>query len=407
MTHAAVPVSRDASAAALLELREPLPSVVDSSDRLATTIEAFTFGHGPLALDAERASGHRYFARAYLVQLRRQGAGTALVDPIPIGDLSALGGALADCEWVLHAASQDLACLAEIGMRPKLLFDTELAGRLLNHPKVGLAALVEDLLGQRLRKEHSAVDWSRRPLPEPWLRYAALDVEVLLELREILGGQLRRAGKQRWAEEEFAALVDWAPSAPRSEPWRRTSGLHRVRGRRGLAVVRELWLTRDQVARERDLAAGRLLPDAVICAIASGQVREPTALADLTTTRSRSSRRHLSRWVSAVEQAHQLPEAALPQVSATYDGPPPARAWPERDPVAAGRLAACREAMRRLADQHDLPVENLLAPDAVRRLAWQPPEQASADAVAGELRSYGARAWQVELTSAALAAAIS
>ncbi len=232
-----------------------------------------------MAIDAERASGYRYSARAYLVQLRREGSGTALVDPIAFDDLTTLQEALGDTEWILHAATQDLACLAEVGLRPTTLFDTELAGRLLGYPRVGLATLVETVVGRSLRKEHSAVDWSTRPLPEPWLEYAALDVEALVELREALGVELEESGKAEWARQEFAHLVD-APShrAPRVDPWRRTSGMHRARGRRALAAVRELWETRDEIAARRDVTPGRIIPDSAIVEAANAMPRDKAAL---------------------------------------------------------------------------------------------------------------------------------
>ncbi|HSE70983.1 MAG TPA: ribonuclease D, partial [Nocardioidaceae bacterium] len=176
--------------APLLELRDGLPAVVETDKALAETVELIRSGTGPVAIDAERASGYRYSARAYLIQLRREGAGTALVDPLPFDDMSGLDAAIGDAEWILHAATQDLPCLTELGLRPASLFDTELAGRLLGYPRVGLATLVETIIGRRMRKEHSAVDWSTRPLPEPWLEYAALDVEVLIELRDALAAEL-------------------------------------------------------------------------------------------------------------------------------------------------------------------------------------------------------------------------
>ena len=165
---------------------------------------------------------------------------------------------------MLHAASQDLPCLAGVGMRPVTLFDTELAGRLLGHERVGLGAMIERILGFSLEKGHSAVDWSTRPLPEPWLRYAALDVELLIELRHALAEELDEQGKQEWARQEFAALAAAAPREPRAEPWRRTSGIHRARTRRQLAAIRSLWLARDDIARRRDIAPGRVLPDSSI-----------------------------------------------------------------------------------------------------------------------------------------------
>src|SRR5205807_1603166 len=217
---------------------------------LAEVIGRLAGGEGPVAVDAERASGYRYGQRAYLVQLRRAGAGTVLIDPIACPELAGVDAALADAEAVLHAASQDLPCLAEIGYRPQRLFDTELAGRLLGYPRVALGTLVEEILGYHLEKGHSAADWSVRPLREELLRYAALDVEVLVELRDALAEQLVEQGKTEWARQEFEAVLAAGPPSPRSEPWRRTSGIHRVQSRRGLALVRELWTTRDRIARE-------------------------------------------------------------------------------------------------------------------------------------------------------------
>ena len=131
----------------LLEPRGGLPPVVATDAALAEVTGGLAGGDGPVAVDAERASGYRYGQRAYLVQLRRSGAGTVLIDPIACPDLSGVDAALQDAEAVLHAASQDLPCLAEIGFRPRRLFDTELAGRLLGYPRVALGTLVEEVLG--------------------------------------------------------------------------------------------------------------------------------------------------------------------------------------------------------------------------------------------------------------------
>jgi ribonuclease D len=383
----------------LIEPREGLPPVVADADGLADTVEAFSTATGPVAVDAERASGYRYSHRAYLVQIRRAGAGTALIDPLACPDLSALGAALAGAEWVLHAASQDLPCLAEVGMRPARLFDTELAGRLLDYPRVGLAPLVESVLGYALEKGHSAADWSTRPLPEPWLRYAALDVELLVELRDALHGQLRATGKLGWAREEFEALATFQPPGPRDEPWRRTSGLHRVRDRRRLAAVRELWLERDGLARRRDLSPGRVLPDAAIVEAALAMPKDPAELAVLPVFRGRAQRRESDRWARAIARARATADTDLPSLAARYDGPPPARSWASRDPVAAARLAAARAVLAEIAEAHGLPVENLLAPETLRRAAWTPPDPPTEDAVAAAFRDRGARDWQIRLAA--------
>ncbi len=385
--------------------------MVDTEAALAETVAAFAAGHGPVAIDAERASGYRYSARAYLVQLRREGSSTALVDPIAFDDLEPLDRALGDAEWILHAATQDLACLADVGLRPTTLFDTELAGRLLGYPRVGLATLVETVLGSSLRKEHSAVDWSTRPLPEPWLEYAALDVEALVELREALGRELEETGKAEWARQEFAHLVTAAPHGPRQDPWRRTSGMHRARGRRALAAVRELWQTRNEIAERRDVTPGRIIPDAAIMEAATAMPRDKAALAALRGFRGRGAERYAHQWVEALRTARSLPEEELPTLAARYDGPPPPRAWADRDPVAAARLSRARDELKRVAQEHHLPVENLLTPDHVRRLLWEPPtvEPAGdlAAAVSERLTALGARPWQVELTRDVLVEAIS
>lgn len=383
----------------LLEPSDGLPPVITSAQAVAQAADQLTHGDGPIAVDAERASGFRYGQRAYLIQLRRRRCGTVLVDPSALDRtaLTPLAQVAAEAEWVLHAASQDLPCLGELGLRPTRLFDTELAGRLLGYPRVGLGAMTEEVLGIGLQKGHGAADWSRRPLPVEWLRYAALDVEVLVELRDALAEQLASSGKLEWAEQEFAALAAAGPPAPRTDPWRRTSGMHRVRRPRQLVVVRELWQARDAVARQRDLAPGRVLPDAAIVEAAQAQPTGRDELSALPAFSTKGARRHLDVWWAAVCAAREVPDDDLPPVQAPTTGPPPARSWGERNPAAAARLTALRSAVAALADEYTLPTENLLAPDTVRRLAWEPPP-ATESAVREVLLARDARPWQIELT---------
>jgi ribonuclease D len=391
----------------LTEPAEGLPPVITAPDELAAAVRRLAAGSGPIAVDAERASGYRYGQRAYLVQLRRAGAGTVLIDPIACPDLTGLDAALAGVEAVLHAAPQDLPCLAEVGYRPRRLFDTELAGRLLGYPRVALGTMLEEILGYRLAKEHSAADWSVRPLSGEMLTYAALDVEVLTELRDALADQLAEQGKTEWARQEFAAEAAAAPPPPRPDPWRRTSGIHRVRSRRGLAVIRELWQVRDEIARDADLSPRRVLADQAIIDAAKQLPESRPQLDKISGFRARNARRHAARWLAAVTRARQLPDDELPEVTgaAAVAGPPPAHRWAEREPDAAARLAAAREAVSAIAEARGLPVENLLAPDTVRRLSWEPPEPATQETVAAALAGYGARPWQTELTAAPLAEA--
>lgn len=397
--------------APLLELGDGIPPVAETAAEVAELTERFGAADGPFAIDAERASGYRYSQRAYLIQMRRTGAGTALIDPIGLGDvpndaLAPLAAAVGDAEWIIHAASQDLPCLAELGMRPARLFDTELAGRLLNYPRVALAVLVEELLGFRMRKEHSAVDWSKRPLPDPWLNYAALDVEVLIELRDVLADQLDAAGKREWAEQEFAAWARMDAPAPRREPWRRTSGIHRVRGRRGLALIRAMWELRDELARNRDITTNRIVPDAALIEAAQAAPTSRNALGRLPSWSGRGGQRYAREFSAAIADALQLSDKELPQLGAQLDGPPPPRVWPDKNPAAAARLAACRETVTALSSRHEVPAENLIAPDSVRRLAWEPPAEVGEQSVAAALAATGARPWQVGLVAGPLAEAL-
>ncbi|MBK5305693.1 MAG: ribonuclease D [Frankiaceae bacterium] len=390
----------------LLSPREGVPPVTEDAEHLAAVIERFAAGTGPIAIDAERASGYRYSQRAYLVQLRREGSGTALIDPICCPDLSALSAALQDDEWILHAASQDLACLTEIGMVPPRIFDTELAGRLAGFERVGLGAMLENILGIRLEKGHSAADWSTRPLPDSWLAYAALDVEVLIELRDKIEAELRAQGKLDWAHEEFETVLRAPAAPPRTDPWRRTSGIHRLRTRRQLAGVRALWEARDAMARRRDTAPGRILPDAAIIAAVTAAPTSPAELLELPVFGGRATRRHVDTWFGALTAAARLPEDELPLPLPSGDGPPPANRWAERDPVAARRLSRVRTAVTALAEQHTMPAENLVQPEAVRRLAWQPPADPTPATVSAALSASGARAWQVALVAGPIAAAL-
>ncbi|OKJ37952.1 3'-5' exonuclease [Streptomyces sp. CB02366] len=380
--------------------------MVTSDDALAQVIAAFAAGTGPVAVDAERASGYRYGQRAYLVQLRREGAGSALVDPVGCPDLSGLGSALTGSEWILHAASQDLPCLRDIGMTPTSLFDTELAGRLAGFPRVGLGAMVESVLGYALEKGHSAVDWSTRPLPDPWLRYAALDVELLIDLRDALEEELERQGKLEWAREEFDAIASAPPAPPRKDPWRRTSGMHKVRRRRQMAVVRELWTARDQVAQRRDISPGKVLGDAAIIEAALALPADVQALSALPGFGHRMGRRQLEQWQAAVDRARALPETALPQPGQQPAGPPPPRSWADKDPAAAARLSAARAAVSELAERLNMPQENLITPDTVRRVCWEPPKSLTPGAVEDTLAGYGARNWQIQQVAPLLVRAL-
>ena len=220
-----------------------------------------------------------YSARAYLIQIKRTNGGLHLIDPIPFGPhhpcFIQLNSLISNEEVILHASTQDLPCLRELGIEPQILFDTELGGRIAGLPRVGLGPLLETLMGVSLAKEHSAADWSKRPLPSEWLNYAALDVELLVELRDKVYQLLVDAGKWEWAQEDFASIISAPPPPARIDPWRRTSGMHKIKKRLHMAVVRELWQTRNTLAQELDISPGRLLTDAAISEIALASENTP------------------------------------------------------------------------------------------------------------------------------------
>jgi ribonuclease D len=384
-----------------LELRDGAAPVITDTHTLASYASKVRGGSGPVALDAERASGYKYSARAYLVQVRREGAGTALIDPIDMPDLSVLADAIGEAEWILHAATQDLACLAELGMQPKQLFDTEVAARLLGRDKVSLAGLVASELGHGLAKGHGAADWSLRPLTDEQLTYAALDVEPLVEIRDILATDLRARGRWDIAEQEFTHLLKFQPKDRGADPWRRLSGMHSLKSPREWALARELWWERDSIASDRDVAPGRLLPDSAIVAAVKA---DPSSAGDLLETKGfhgRGAARYKRQWWQALERARALPKDQWPTRAPRSEGPPPPRAWAEKDPVAAERLAVAKEGVAALAEDWGIAPELLLSPELMRKVCWEPP-----DDLEDFLRSAGAREWQIAVCGPILRAAL-
>jgi ribonuclease D len=389
---------------------EGVPDVSITVDEIARAADQLARGSGPFAVDAERASGFRYSNRAYLIQIRRHGAGTVLIDPVNHGDspldaLKPLADVLADDEWILHAADQDLPCLAEVGLRPPALYDTELAGRLAGFERVNLAAMVERLLGLGLAKGHGAADWSKRPLPADWLNYAALDVEVLIELRSAISSVLAEQDKTAWAAEEFEYLRGAESTPTRRDRWRKTSGIHKVRSQQGLAAVRELWTARDRIARSRDIAPGRILPDSAIIAAAAANPTTVDELLALPIFGGHKQRRTAQVWLDALAAARSNDQP--PDTAEQLNGPPPPVRWAKRKPEAALRLESARSALAEVSRTVTVPAENLVSPELVRRLCWEWTEADDADAATDAfLREAGARAWQRNLVVPALARAL-
>ncbi|NLS08777.1 ribonuclease D [Nesterenkonia sp. MY13] len=382
-----------------------VPAVIDTERGLQRAAEAIAAGTGPVAVDAERASGFRYGQRAFLVQLKRTGSGIWLIDPEPFDSLAPIQDAIGGAEWILHAATQDLPCLAELGMHPQELFDTELAARMSGLPRVGLGAVVEQLLGVRLAKEHSAADWSKRPLPADWLRYAALDVDLLIPLREKLVESLQAQSKADWAREEFDALRSFQPSVvPYEDRWRKTSGLNRLKSPRQLAVLRELWRAREDLAQKRDLAPGHLLPDSALVKAAEAMPRTVPMLLSTDGFHGRAAKREARRWLAAVQtgaRSEDLPAKHVPS------GTPPApRTWRDRNPRAFAQFRTARSRLARRAEELEMMPETLLAPAVLKQLCWTPPESIDLDTVSEALREFGARDWQVSQSAAIITVAM-
>jgi ribonuclease D len=240
------------------------------------------------------------------------------------------------------------------------------------------------------------------------LRYAALDVEVLTDLRAAVAEDLGRQGKIGWAGQEFTHLLSFTGPGPRTDPWRRTSGVHKVRTKRGLAIVRELWSDRDAIARQRDVSPGRVLPDAAIAELALEHQRDtqpPRSVGSRQPRLARSIRRNEAVIVEAIAAALELPEEELPETSLPPTGPPPARAWADRDPVAAARLVRAKELITSVAEELAVPAENLLTPDLMRRYLWDGPVAPTTEEVGRALAGEGARPWQVTIVAPLLALA--
>ncbi len=409
-------MSEEIAAVPLLQPAEGTPPVIDTESRFKEALVQLAQGHGPFAVDAERASGFRYSARAYLIQIKRNNGGLHLIDPIPFGpghDLFAqLNTVLNTDEVILHASTQDLPCLRELGINPVSLFDTELAGRIAGLPRVGLGPLLETLMGVSLAKEHSAADWSARPLPKDWLTYAALDVELLVELRDRMYEILKKSNKLSWALEEFASILKAPPAPPRVDPWRRTSGMHKIKRRDQLAIIRELWTARDRVAASQDIAAGKLLNDSAMVELAMTAAVTKKEFEKTLRPLGLRARwlENLPLWLSSISSAIALPEEQWPAMRTNADTLPPIKLWRDKFPEKYAPLSHARAAIELIAHNNEIPVENLITPDHVRRVCWKPPagatETLSIPAVEIALTELGARQWQISLVAPALAAAL-
>jgi ribonuclease D len=382
--------------------------LIETYDQLTEVVGLLSAQSGPIAVDAERASGFKYGSQAYLVQLYRRGGPIAMIDPQAVladnpNAFRVVSDLLDSAEWVLHAATQDMPCLAELGLRPNKIFDTELGARIANLDRVGLGSACEQLLGIRLAKEHSAVDWSTRPLPENWLIYAALDVDVLIDLRDAVETALKTQSKLDWANAEFENLLKFEPKPLNPDKWRTLSGLSSVKDQKQLAVAKALWLAREALGQKLDVSPGRLVPDASLLEAATSNARTRAELAANRKFAGRASRSYLDTWWAAIQAGQATRD--LPPLRVALTGIPGHRSWPQRYPDADARLKAVRAQLSTLAEELNIPIENLVSPEVVRQACWAP-EIESVETLMQQLAGHGARKWQVDLIAQVIFEAI-
>jgi ribonuclease D len=341
-----------------------------------------------VGFDTESASFHRYVDRVYLIQLSTDRV-TALVDPLRVADLGAIGDLLADptIEIVFHDADYDLRVLdRDYGFRARNIFDTRVAAQLAGEPGVGLSSLLERHFGIRLDKRLQRADWSERPLTRDMVAYAADDTRYLLRLRDLLAGELERMGRRHWLEEECSRLeqVRWGTGrADDGEGFLRLKGARALRPQT-LAVLERIYSWRDALARELDRAPFRVLSSHALIAIARAQPRDLRALAGIQGIGRSTVQRHGPALLAAVAEGLDTPPDRLPVVRRSRR--------PTPDPAYDARLERLKSVRTEAADRTGMD-PGLLCPNgtlqAIARLA--PLDLADLDAVT-ELRT-----WQREV----------
>ncbi len=328
---------------------------IDAPEHLARVIDRLSVL--PLiAVDTEAAGFHRYLDRISLIQISSREE-NFLVDPIALTDLSALAPILQDenVETIFHDADFDLRILdRDLQLRVSGLFDTQIAAAFLGERSLGLGALVEKYLAIKLPKAYQRADWAERPLSEGMKDYAATDTVHLPLLRDRLAGALEEAGRMEWAKEEFRRREEtrWTVSEDQLDGFMRVKGARDLTGR-GLAILREVYEWREGIARERDQAAFRVLPNQSMIEMA---LRAPASMDDLTAITGVSERladRSGSALLQAVKRGNTVADEELPAF-------PPSKRW-DRDPDAEARGSILRTARNRVADELGLDPGFLMA----------------------------------------------
>ncbi len=347
--------------------REGIPALLATPSQLRQAERRLAKGSGAIAVDTERAGGIRYNDRAFLIQLRRAGSGTMLIDPEPHREVvgPALEAVMSQATWVLHDAATDLPSLYALGLYPAGLFDTAIAAKLLNITPYRLPELSATLIGYTMHKTHGGEDWSRRPLPKAWRNYAALDVEVLLELAQACQQRLDAAGKSEWAREEFEFIQHKAhPLSPAR--WEDSKAANSVTKPQELAVVRALWLHRDALAMAMDVAPHRLLPDKAMVAIAKHKPRSVSQLMRLDAF-PRDLRNHAGEWLNVANAGiAATPWPKRPKRRGTIS----TSAWKKRHPESFEQLLAAEEALEEVQAEINVESDALMSRRTLRGVCW-------------------------------------
>lgn len=397
------------------------PVLLDSPEHIAAAGRALAAGTGPIAIDTERASAFRYDDRAFVIQLRRRGTETFLIDPEAEPSATRrLSQVVNQSEWVLHAAHTDLPCLLALGWTPPAIHDTQVAAQILGKKRIGLSAMLEDYFDIVVPKDKGNADWSRRPLSPAMLNYAALDVEWLVELSETALNDVADAGRIDWYTQECAHILATATPLAYND-WTGLKGLNSVRRTSARKLAHDLWEKRDQIARQRDISPESILRSRDLISIAGGaEDNRAAALRELKMSLRRSrahlpSRTHkhfieaFSDALSSAPSDLEMEQYRAPQ----YCGPriPDHKLWPEEFPRAAAYADAILNTALDLADALEIRLDTIATRKNLRKAAWacwlfedsgEYPNAADPIACWEELlgdswAGLGLRPWQVEL----------
>ena len=371
-----------------------VPRYLDTTAAVAEFAQEIA-GAGALALDTEGASFHRFVDRVYLLQLSTREK-TAVIDPLPTGDLAPLKAMVEspEVESVFHDADYDLRLLRQdYGWRVRRIFDTRVAAQLLGYRAFGLAALLEQHFGVTLDKKFQRADWSQRPLTDGMLRYAAQDTMHLLGLRDVLHAELAAKGRLGWAEEEFARLeqTSW-PDEDAALAFMKLKGARDLT-RRALAILRELVPWRDGVARELDRAVFRVVSNEVLLDIAKAAPTTKQALGALKGMPRGVLEQRGDVVLAAVARGLAVPDAELPRF-------PKAPRW-ERDPDFDDRAARLRAVRDEVATALGIDPGVLCSRDRLETIARRQPADLDALRETPDLRR-----WQAEVLGEPLLAAL-